>query len=321
MSQWAGSCWYYLRFADPRNTSAAISAHAYSDWLPVDIYVGGQEHAVLHLLYARFWHKVLYKIGVVQHPEPFLKLVHQGIILGSDGDKMSKSKGNVVNPDIIVNKYGADVLRLYEMFMGPLEATKPWQDEQLSGVLRFRDRVYRLVRDKDNGSSENTGDMSDDLKREMHRTIRKVTQDIQVLSFNTAISALMIYVNTLFVFHDKKAVHSDALDTLVLLVSPFAPHVAEECWEILGHRQTLAYHPWPHFDDSLCEKPDDALIKLGVQVNGKLRGTIDVQANADESVAIDLAMNNESISRFIDLKKIVKKIYIPGKILNFVVKK
>jgi leucyl-tRNA synthetase len=164
-------------------------------------------------------------------------------------------------------------------------------------------------------------EMDDELKRQMHRTIRKVSQDIEVLSFNTAISALMIYVNTLYTYHDKSAIHPEALDTLVLLLSPFAPHVSEECWEMMGHRSSLAYHPWPKYDEGLCEKPEDALIKLGVQVNGKLRGTIDVAANADEAVVLDLALNNESIARFVEVSKIVKKIYIPGKILNFVVKK
>ena len=330
--QWAGSCWYYLRFADPRNTQTCLSPAAASDWLPVDIYVGGQEHAVLHLLYARFWHKVLHRIGVVDHAEPFLRVVHQGIILGPDGEKMSKSKGNVINPDTIIATVGADVLRLYEMFMGPLEATKPWQDEQLSGVLRFRDRVYRLVREacrehgveegnRGRGAGGHVAAMDDSLLRETHRTIKKVSLDIEAMSFNTAISALMIYVNSLHAVREKGDVPPQALETLVLLLSPFAPHVSEECWELLGHSSSLAERHWPVYDEELCGIPKDALMTLPVQVNGRLRGTIDIRADAAEEDAVMLAMDSEPIARFLGDSTIVKRIYIQGKVLNFVIKK
>jgi leucyl-tRNA synthetase len=292
-----------------------------SDWLPVDIYVGGQEHAVLHLLYARFWHKALYKLKLVDHPEPFTRVIHQGLILGSDGEKMSKSKGNVVNPDEVVQEFGADTLRLYEMFMGPLEAAKPWQTGQLQGVVRFRERVYHLVR---NYSAKATADdltPTSDTKliREMHRTIKRVTNDIETLSFNTAISCLMIYLNTLQA--EKETLPRCAIETLVLLLSPIAPHVSEECWEILGHKSSLAYHRWPTYLPELCEPSPDELLTIAVQINGKLRSTIQVEKETNQFLVEKIALNVENIQNYLEGRVIQKTIYVPGKILNFVLKK
>jgi leucyl-tRNA synthetase len=235
MPQWAGSCWYYLRFLDPQNSAEPWSRAAYDTWMPVDLYVGGAEHAVLHLLYARFWHKVLFDLGLVRHPEPFMKLVHQGMILGEDSEKMSKSRGNVINPDAIVGAHGADVLRLYEMFMGPLEAVKPWQSAQIQGVRRFRDRLYATgMRPLGAATEEPT-------RRLLHRTAKKVTRDIEALRFNTAMSALMELLNHLTDLPDP--LPREAVRTLVLLVSPFAPHVAEELWQKGAHDLEVGRRP------------------------------------------------------------------------------
>lgn len=279
--------------------------------MPVDLYVGGQEHAVLHLLYARFWHKVLYDIGVVDHPEPFTKLIHQGMILGSDGEKMSKSRGNVINPDDVVKEHGADALRLYEMFMGPLEATKPWQTGQLMGVVRFRDRVYSLVQPGRLTDQPPSGE----IVSELHKTIKKVTHDIEKLSFNTAISSMMILANKLAATEAGK-LPKKAVETLVLLLSPFAPHVAEEMWAILGHKQSLAYESWPVFDEKLTE---DVVVKLAVQVNGKVRATIEVGKESAEEDVRNMAMAQASVIKFVQDKTVKKIIYIPGRILNIIV--
>jgi leucyl-tRNA synthetase len=299
-----------LRFTDPKNTQAIFGPEAAS-WLPVDLYVGGQEHAVLHLLYARFWHKVLYDIGVVDHPEPFTKLIHQGMILGSDGEKMSKSRGNVINPDDVVKEHGADALRLYEMFMGPLEATKPWQTGQLMGVVRFRDRVYSLVQPGRLTDQPPSGE----IVSELHKTIKKVTHDIEKLSFNTAISSMMILANKLAAMEASK-LPKKAVETLVLLLSPFAPHVAEEMWAILGHKKSLAYEPWPVFDEKLTE---DVVVKLAVQVNGKVRATIEVSKESAEDDVRNMAMAQASVVKFVQDKTVKKIIYIPGRILNIIV--
>ncbi|KAJ1434343.1 leucine--tRNA ligase [Ochromonadaceae sp. CCMP2298] len=309
MPQWAGSCWYYLRFTDPGNEKSIMSPEAAS-WLPVDLYVGGQEHAVLHLLYARFWHKVLFDIGVVDHPEPFVKLVHQGMILGGDGEKMSKSRGNVINPDDIVNEFGADALRLYEMFMGPLEAVKPWQTNQITGVVRFRDRVFNLVR----SPMTNKGAQGDMLK-DMHKTIKKVTGDVDRLAFNTAISNLMIFSNSLAAMKDEP-LPREAVEALVLLLSPFAPHVAEECWQMLGHKKSLAYAAWPTYDEELCV---DSVVTVAIQVNGKFRGKLDVAPDTSEEKVLAAALEQPSVAKFTEEKEIKKLIFVPGKILNIVV--
>lgn len=310
MPQWAGSCWYYLRFTDPTNKDKVFGEEGAS-WLPVDLYVGGQEHAVLHLLYARFWHKVLYDIGVVSHPEPFTKLIHQGMILGSDGEKMSKSRGNVINPDDVVKEHGADALRLYEMFMGPLEATKPWQTSQLQGVVRFRDRVFALV------CGELTNDDPDDsLLREINKSIKKVTGDIDTLSFNTAISALMIFVNTLNARDGP--IPRKAVEALVLLVSPFAPHIAEESWQILGHKTSIALASWPKYDEALCV---DTTAVVAIQVNGKVRGKMEIAKDFPEADALSEALKQSSVTKHTDGMQVAKIIYVPGKILNIIVKK
>ncbi|MDC3980926.1 leucine--tRNA ligase [Polyangium jinanense] len=308
MPQWAGSCWYYLRFADPKNDAEPWSQKAYDDWMPVDLYIGGAEHGVLHLLYARFWHKVLFDIGKVRHPEPFLKLVHQGIILGEDGEKMSKARGNVVNPDDIVKGYGADCLRLYEMFMGPLEAVKPWQSAQIQGVVRFRDRIFSIL------TGRPLVDAIDDAtKRLVHKTIKKVTEDIESLSFNTAISAMMVLLNHL---GSLKELPREAAKGLLLCVSPFAPHVAEEVWRLWGNERSIALEAWPTFDPTLCV---DDVIEMAVQVNGKVRGRVTLPVKASEDEARNAALTAEGVSAFTTGKTLKKFIYVPGKIVNLVV--
>jgi leucyl-tRNA synthetase len=307
MPQWAGSCWYYLRFLDPKNQEAAFSKAAYDAWMPVDLYVGGAEHAVLHLLYARFWHKVLFDEGVVTHTEPFAKLVHQGMILGEDNEKMSKSRGNVVNPDDIVQAHGADCLRLYEMFMGPLEATKPWQSSQIQGVVRFRDRAFALVH------KPTTDELDAETSRLMHRTIKKVGDDVEALSFNTAISAMMVFVNHL---SGLPAVPRRALRALTLVLAPFAPHVAEEMWHLTGHDGFVARAEWPTFDPA--ETVDD-VIEMAVQVNGKVRGRVKLAKDAAEADARAAALAADGVEPFVAGKPVKKFIYVPGKIINLVV--
>jgi len=280
-----------------------------ASWLPVDLYVGGQEHAVLHLLYARFWHKVLYDLKVVDHSEPFTKLVHQGMILGADGEKMSKSRGNVINPDDVVKEYGADALRLYEMFMGPLEAVKPWQTNQLAGVVRFRDRVFSLVTGEHSNSPP-----EGELLKEMHKTIKKVTIDIDRLGFNTAISNLMIFTNTLK--EVKGPIPKVAIENLILLLSPFAPHVSEEAWEKLGHSKSLANEAWPQYEESLCM---DKSSTVAIQVNGKVRGKVELEVDLPEEQALKAALEQPMVSKYTDGQEIKKVIYVPNRILNIVV--
>lgn len=322
MPQWAGSCWYYLRFIDPTNTEALFSPEAES-WLPVDLYVGGQEHAVLHLLYARFWHKVLYDLKIVKDKEPFTKLVHQGMILGTDGEKMSKSRGNVINPDDIVAEFGADALRLYEMFMGPLEAMKPWQTAQVMGVVRFRDKVLSLLRPSLSLANDpidpNTKDPKQlALLKDMHKTIKKVTEDIEKMSFNTAISQMMIFTNTLIAAASDPdvTISKQLIETLVLLVSPFAPHMAEECWSKMGHSKTLAYHPWPQYEEQYCV---ETMATIAVQVNGKVRGKIEVEIDLEQEAVLGVARENQNVLKFIENKALKKVIYVPGRILNILV--
>lgn len=310
MPQWAGSCWYYFRFLDPKNTAQAFSSEVDESWMPVDLYVGGAEHAVLHLLYARFWHQVLYDLGYTKHPEPFKKLVHQGMILGSDGEKMSKSRGNVVNPDDIVTDQGADALRLYEMFMGPLEAVKPWQTSQVAGVVRFMAKAYNVVK-----SASEEAVLDEETLRLMHKTMKKVTEDIDAMAFNTAISALMVFTNHLQGL--KEGVPVEAAKNLALMVSPFAPHLGEECWSLLGNEESLAYHPWVEHDEALCV---DDTISMGVQVNGKARGEITIAKDAPEDVAVSLAKELDRVAAQLEGKDIKKIIYVPGRILNIVAK-
>ena len=323
MPQWAGSCWYYLRYCDPHNTAQPIDPAVEKYWLGdhgVDLYIGGAEHAVLHLLYARFWHKVLFDIGVVSSPEPFHKLVNQGIILGEDNRKMSKSWGNVINPDDVIGEYGADTLRLFEMFLGPLEQMKPWSTTGVEGVYRFLGRVWRLVMEEDQEGAWHfapgkiTADApSENLLRSLHAAIQKVTDDIEKLQFNTAISALMVLVNDL----TKEAVRPRAVvETLLLLLAPFAPHIAEELWRQLGHDQTLAYEPWPAADSRYLVKSE---IEMPVQINGKLRGLIKLPPGSSQEEVIATAKALPAYTEWTVGKTMRKVIVVPDKLINFVV--
>ncbi len=384
MPQWAGSCWYYLRFLDPKNERALVDPELERAWMPVDLYVGGAEHAVLHLLYARFWHKVLHDRGYVSTDEPFQKLVNQGMILGemeftvyqnaagdwvgasrvgsnADGQtvlkpsgepvtavkldhkevqkqgdlfvlkadsqikidsrayKMSKSRGNVVNPDEVVTGYGADSLRLYEMFMGPLEAVKPWSMDGVSGVRGFLDRAWRMIVDDRAETVELNSAVRDleptaEQSRMLHKTIKAVTEDVDQLAFNTAIARMMEFTN-FFLKQDRRP--KEAMEKFVLLLSPFAPHVAEELWEALGHDQTLAYQAWPQFDESLIK---EETIEVPVQINGKLRSRIRVAADAERDKLEKAARSDPKIEELLAAKTIIKVIVVPGRMVNFVVK-
>ncbi len=311
MPQWAGSCWYYLRFIDPQNDKAAWDKNLEKFWMPVDLYVGGAEHAVLHLLYARFWHKVLFDLGFVSTKEPFKKLVNQGLILGEDGEKMSKSRGNVVNPDVIVQECGADTLRLYEMFMGPLEKVKPWNANGVKGVHNFLARVVRLFADKANWHE---GAENPELLKELHKTIKKVGADIEAMKFNTAISQMMIFINAAT---KLGKVSKQTVETFALVLSPFAPHVGEELWQLTGHTSSLAYHSWPAFDPALAK---DDTVTLPVQVNGKTRATIEVAPDISKEVFLATAKAEPSVAKWLAEGQLVKEVYVPGKICNFVVK-
>jgi leucyl-tRNA synthetase len=387
MPQWAGSCWYYLRFIDPQNNERPWEPEKERYWMPVDLYVGGVEHAVLHLLYARFWHHVLYDCGLVSTPEPFQRLVNQGMILGFSyryyenaagtrysyhevqkisqesreepeyvlaadpavkvtvhyvsvenvqwreevpyhpeepelelelqTDKMSKSRGNVVNPDAVVAEYGADALRCYEMFMGPLEQVKPWNTRSVSGVYRFLSRVWSLFL-ADSGDLRphivaSPPNPQESLTRLYHKTVKKVTEDIEGMRFHTALSALMILVN-----EAQKAERLPRVlaDGIVLLISPFAPHLAEELWQRLGHTDTLAYEPWPIYDPVLVR---DEVVTVPVQVNGKLRATIEVAADADEATTVAVARAHEKIQTYLQGKTVRREVVIPGRLVNLVV--
>jgi leucyl-tRNA synthetase len=371
MPQWAGSCWYYLRFCDPRNDDAFIDSEKEKYWLPVDLYIGGVEHAVLHLLYARFWHKVLFDLGHLSHPEPFQRLVNQGMILGeaeltgykddagnwisakdvpedfdgttvkvpaehvakkgesfvleadssivieSRAHKMSKSRGNVINPDDIVEQYGADSLRLYEMFMGPLEQTKPWSMSGVEGVFRFLGRVWRMIADDRSDEIQlndavQDAEPTEDQFRILHKTIKAVTEDIEKLSFNTAISRMMEFTNEL---SGQDVRPKSVLEPFVLLLSPFAPHLAEELWQLLGHDESLAYEPWPQFDES---KMVESEIEIPVQIKGKLKGKAKVPPDADQETMIAAA--KVAVAGHLEGKEIVKTIAVPGRMVNFVVK-
>ncbi|MCI0491914.1 MAG: leucine--tRNA ligase [Planctomycetes bacterium] len=319
MPQWAGSCWYYLRFLDPRNDQVAVDPVIEKAWMPVDLYVGGAEHAVLHLLYARFWHKVLYDRGVVSTPEPFHKLVNQGMILGENNEKMSKSRGNVINPDAIVAEYGADSLRLYEMFMGPLEAAKPWSMQGVNGVHGFLNRAWRLIIDEHAETMQTNAAIVDrqptvDENRVLHKTIQFVTEDIRTLSFNTAISRMMEFTNFFTAQTERPRA---AMESFLLLLSPFAPHVAEELWQALGHDCSLAREPWPESDPALTKEQS---IEIAVQINGKVRSKIIVHADCDAKMLEAAARTDERMTELLLGKTIVKAIAVPGRLVNFVVK-
>ncbi|MCH8839566.1 MAG: leucine--tRNA ligase [Planctomycetes bacterium] len=319
MPQWAGSCWYYLRFLDPQNDQALVDPEIERAWMPIDLYVGGAEHAVLHLLYARFWHKVLYDRGVVSTPEPFHKLVNQGMILGENNEKMSKSRGNVINPDEVVREYGTDSLRLYEMFMGPLEQTKPWNMEGVNGVHNFLGRVWRMIVDDNaeeiclNAAVCDEGP-SDEQNRVLHKTIKTVTGDIAKLSFNTAIARMMEFTNY---FTKQELRPRAALEPFLLLLSPFAPHLAEEIWQALGHTDSLAHEPWPAYDDAILV---EAEVEIPVQIKGKLRSKIMAPADADQAALEKIARDDPRVTELLNGKKIVKTIVVPGRLVNFVTK-
>ncbi len=318
MPQWAGSCWYFLRFIDPKNPTAFADPKKLKHWLPVGLYVGGAEHAVLHLLYSRFWHKVLFDRGHVPCIEPFHKLVNQGMILGENGEKMSKARGNVVNPDDVVNEYGADSLRLYEMFMGPLEAVKPWNTKSIEGVYRFLSRAWRMIVDDPADTMRLHPAIKDvapdkDTLRVLHRTIQKVTEDTEGLRFNTGISAMMEFVNHV----TKLEVRPRAvLDPFVLLLAPYAPHVAEELWSALGHTGTLAYEPWPKFDPALTRADE---IEIPVQVNGKVKARLKVPAEVTDADLEAAAMADETVKAQIAGKTIKMVKVVPKKLVNIVI--
>lgn len=308
----AGSSWYFLRFTDPQNDQAPFDFEAQKYWMPVDLYVGGPEHTVGHLLYARFWQKVLFDAGLVSHDEPFKKLAHQGMILGQDGEKMSKSRGNVVPADEIREKMGADVLRTFICFMGPLDKDKPWSPTGIEGTRRFLDRVVRLVLG-DQGQVVATDEVLPlEVEKALHKTIKKVTEDIESMGFNTAVSAMMILVNELYKHncHSKKA-----LLPLIQILAPFAPHMCEELWEKMGGTGFVSVSVWPTFKPELCQ---DNVITLGVQVNGKMRGTIDVAPDAPEEAALEAAYKVNSVQNALNGQKPKKVIYKAGKILNLI---
>jgi len=317
MPQWAGSCWYYLRFMDPRNAERAWDPELEKYWGPVDLYLGGTEHAVLHLLYARFWHKVLFDLGLVSTKEPFRKLRNQGMILGENGEKMSKSRGNVVNPDDVIAAQGADSLRLYLMFMGPLERDKPWNTHGIEGVRRFLDRVWRLYFDAETDQLlPGVQDVAPDeaVLRVLHKTIDAVTTMTGDLRFNTAISQMMVFTNEL---NQREVRPRSVLETFVLLLAPYAPHLAEEIWSRLGHAESLAYAPWPAADPQYLV---DDLITVVVQVNGKLRDQLEVAADITQDAIVPLALGSEKVQQWTAGKTIVKTIYVPGKLVSVVVK-
>lgn len=312
MPQWAGSCWYYIRYIDPHNNSAIGDKRLLDHWLPVDLYVGGAEHAVLHLLYARFWHKFLYDIGVVSSKEPFKKLFHQGMILGSNGEKMSKSRGNVVNPDEIVNNYGADSLRLFEMFAGPLEEAKPWSTTGIEGSKRFIERVFRLVDDPtfyEKISSTN----SHELDFEFASMAKKVSADFDALAFNTAISAMMVFINSVY---KAKSIYKEYIEGFIKMFSCICPYVGEEMWQKLGHDSTLAYEPWPTYDEANLVKNT---MKMAISVNGKTRDVMEFDVDISQDDALAMIKANPKIVQYIDGKEIKKIIFVKGRICNIVV--
>lgn len=313
MPQWAGSCWYYIRYIDPHNKNAIGDKKLLDHWLPVDLYVGGAEHAVLHLLYARFWHKFLYDIGVVSCKEPFKKLYHQGMILGENGEKMSKSRGNVVNPDEVVYKYGADTLRMYEMFMGPLEASLPWSNSGLDGTRRFLDRVYRLFSEEPFVSK--ISDVNDgSLDYAYNAMVKKVTEDFENLQFNTAISAMMIFINEVY---KANSIYKGYLEGFLKPFACIAPHLGEEIWALMGHDNVIDYEPWPTFDESKLVKQE---VQMAIQVNGKLRSTINIHLDATQEEVENLVLKDPTIIRHIEGKLIIKIIVVKNKICNIVAK-
>ena len=313
MPQWAGSCWYYLGYIlkdgdDFLELTDEKVQEAINEWLPVDLYIGGAEHAVLHLLYSRFWHKVLYDCGVVKTKEPYQKLFNQGMILGEDGTKMSKSRGNVINPDVVVNEFGADTLRVYEMFMGPLDAMKPWSTKGVDGARRFLDRIYRLfteVAEIDNSNKE--------MEKVYHQTVKKVTEDYEILHFNTAIAQMMIFINEGYK-HPKIA--QEYLEGFLKLLNPIAPHLAEELWEKLGHNETITYENWPVFDEA---KTKEQLVTIVVQINGKVRDKIEVSAGLSQDEIKEIALASPKVQEYVGNNPLRKVIVVPNKLVSIVI--
>jgi leucyl-tRNA synthetase len=319
MPQWAGSCWYYLRYIDPKNNKTFCDIEKEKYWMPVDLYIGGSEHAVLHLLYARFWHKVLHDLGYVTTSEPFGSLFNQGMILGEDGVKMSKSRGNVINPDDMIQQYGADSVRLFEMFMGPLEATKPWSNEGIAGIHRFLSRVWRLIID------EFTSDIStrivdekpsEEQSKLLHTTIKKLTKDIDDgdMKFNTSIAQMMIFINELYKAED---ISREVIEKFILLLSPYAPHLCEEIWHKLGHKSSLAFEKWPEYQEELTKS---SLVTVAFSVNGKVRAKKEVSIDLNEKELEQIAFDDESVKKHIYGKQVVKIIVVRNKMVNVVVK-
>ncbi|MEC6453921.1 leucine--tRNA ligase [Staphylococcus aureus] len=315
MPQWAGSCWYYLRYIDPKNENMLADPEKLKHWLPVDLYIGGVEHAVLHLLYARFWHKVLYDLGIVPTKEPFQKLFNQGMILGEGNEKMSKSKGNVINPDDIVQSHGADTLRLYEMFMGPLDAAITWSEKGLDGSRRFLDRVWRLMVNEDGTlSSKIVTTNNKSLDKVYNQTVKKVTEDFETLGFNTAISQLMVFINECYKVDE---VYKPYIEGFVKMLAPIAPHIGEELWSKLGHEESITYQPWPTYDEALLV---DDEVEIVVQVNGKLRAKIKIAKDTSKEEMQEIALSNDNVKASIEGKDIMKVIAVPQKLVNIVAK-
>ncbi len=314
MPQWAGSSWYFLRFIDPDNTEQLADPEKLKHWLPVDLYIGGAEHAVLHLLYARFWHKFLYDLGVVPTKEPFQKLYNQGMILGEGNEKMSKSKGNVVNPDDIVYSHGADTLRLYEMFMGPLDASIAWNENGLDGARRFLDRVWRLVINEETGetAAKIVDKETPELDKVYNETVKKVTEDFESLLFNTGISQLMVFVNESY---KAQEVNKTYIENFVKLLSPVAPHIAEELWDKLGNNDTLAYEEWPSYDET---KLVEDTVEIVLQVNGKVKNKLEIARDLSKDETEEIALADEKIKAELEGKTVRKVIVVPQKLVNIV---
>ena len=310
MPQWAGSSWYFLRYMDPHNKEALASPEALKYWSPVDWYNGGMEHTTLHLLYSRFWHKFLFDIGVVPTPEPYAKRTSHGMILGENGEKMSKSRGNVVNPDDIVNEYGADTMRMYEMFIGDFEKAAPWSSASIRGCQRFLERYWNLqgILNEENG-------LRPALESSFHKAIKKVGEDIENLKFNTAIASLMALINEIY---DSGSVTRDELKIFTILLNPFAPHITEELWETCSFdSKMVAQQQWPQYDEAKCK---DTSVEIAVQLNGKLRARITVAADIDKEGALTVAKADAKVASALEGKNIVKEIYVPGKLVNIVAK-
>jgi len=316
MPQWAGSCWYYLRYIDPSNSKKAWDEEKERYWMPVDLYIGGAEHAVLHLLYSRFWHHVLYDLGLVSTKEPFKKLFNQGMILGQDGSKMSKSKGNVVNPDKTVEEYGTDSMRIYEMFMGPLDKAKPWSTTGLQGCSRFIKKLWSILVDDDGTMSKKITDIDNDEEtlQSLHVMIKKVSNNLDQLHFNTCVSEFMIFTNHL---QKLESINKNTVRTFIILMNPFMPHLAQELWELIGETSELTFEAWPSYDEALIVSNE---IVIPIQINGKRRSEIAIAANQSEYEIIEKAKADDKIASYLNNVTIIKEIYVKGKILNIVIK-